>query len=109
MASIKLARAEAHLKDAQKIAERRSGSRGAEARKHLLTAETKQAQAEQRLVRSSQEPESMWQFESIFIIRLQSVRSGIYDAQDAEVASSMLNEIQTTLDLVRPSFDVASS
>ena len=51
----------------------------------------------------------MWQFESIFIIRLQSVRSGIYDAQDAEVASSMLNEIQTTLDLVRPSFDVASS
>ena len=54
VASIKLAQAEAHLKDAQKTAERRSGARGAEARKRLLTAEEKHSEAEQRSVGSSQ-------------------------------------------------------
>ncbi|KAF8336560.1 P-loop containing nucleoside triphosphate hydrolase protein [Cantharellus anzutake] len=79
VALVQVARAEAHLKQTQKIAERRSGARGAEARKQLLVAEAKTAETEQRL---------------------QSVRSGRYDPQDAAVASEMLNDIQATLDVI---------
>lgn len=50
LATVRLSRARQELQEAQKIASRRSGARGNDARKHLLVAEAKVAEAEARYV-----------------------------------------------------------
>ncbi|KAJ7600806.1 P-loop containing nucleoside triphosphate hydrolase protein [Mycena floridula] len=77
VASIKLERSKAELEEAQNIALRRSGARGAEARKQLLKAEAKVSDDQKRRERAL---------------------NGEYSEDVAEEASSLLLDVQSTLD-----------
>lgn len=50
LATVLLSRAKEELREAQKLAARRSGARGAEARKQLLVAEANEVEATARFV-----------------------------------------------------------
>ncbi|KAF8314433.1 P-loop containing nucleoside triphosphate hydrolase protein [Clavulina sp. PMI_390] len=79
LANVLLSRAKEELREAQKLASRRSGARGADARKALLVAEAKEVEAQARVDRT---------------------KSGEAGATDAADAAAMLVEVENTLDVL---------
>jgi ATP-binding cassette, subfamily F, member 3 len=77
VSSVYLARRKLHLEDAQRIASKRSGARGADARKRLLEAEAEMAAEDHRATLTSGD--------------------GIYTLSDA---AHLVGELSTALDLV---------
>ena len=92
VAQLELERAKLALEDARKIASRRSGQRGFDARKALLAAEAALAEAENQCVRYSR---------LALLTREASATSPLSTSEDAAgKATTMLEEIQGRLDQV---------
>jgi len=100
VASIQLARSNFELAQAKDIALRRSGTRGSEARKELLRAEAKVAEDDAQFVTSP--PFRVASAEFISWFRFQRATKGEYPENVTQEASTLLLDVQSTLDAVRP-------
>lgn len=101
IAGIKLGRSQKDLENAKKIALRRSGARGAEARKALLKAEAKVKEDEERSVNYLLPV----LYHSLMYgngnYRERNSRTDFVDAAISVEANELMAEIQVTLDAVR--------